>query len=352
MNYDIQKDPFIIELKNKARMNHIPLYAGFELTSRCNLNCKMCYIHNSNAKEVRENELSTEQWHHIFNQAIEAGMMFALLTGGECLLREDFEDLYLYLYNKGIRLSINTNAVLIDEKKAAFFGKYKPDRIQISLYGCSEDAYEAVTERRVYDKVIRAFELLERNGIHPAVGITPSKYMNDFPEIFQFVNAHKYKYRINPALFEPRDGHSISECVLTNEELVEIKKQELAILGRELKVHNSSAPEPGCDFSEIEYGIPCNAGTVRAVITYNGMMVPCMSIPEISISVLDNSYSECWNYIWKRMAGVLRPPMCEECYYKKSCVYCPVMRYDGLYSGKCKPYICELMKSKYEAGTI
>lgn len=38
-------DGFWEAMRRKAIENSIPLHGHFELTPRCNFNCKMCYIH-------------------------------------------------------------------------------------------------------------------------------------------------------------------------------------------------------------------------------------------------------------------------------------------------------------------
>lgn len=352
MNSNIQKEPFILELKKKARMDHIPLYGGFELTSRCNLNCKMCYVHDSNAAEAKARELSTEQWKRIFDDAIDAGMMFALLTGGECLLREDFNELYLYLYNKGVYISVNTNATLIDAKRVEFFKNYMPEKIQISIYGLSEDAYECVTERRKYESVSNAIELLCNAGIQPHIAITPSKYMKDYREILEYTRSKNLPYTINPVLLKTRSGASISDCYLTEEEIIAVSRAERELLGKKLKQHDTSPPKPGGSSTDVVYGIPCNAGTIRAAFTSDGMMIPCFSIPDIRIDVLKHGFNNSWEYIWKKMTEVVQPSMCNDCEYRRYCVYCPAMRYDGLFSGRCKQELCTLMIKKYEEGII
>ena len=37
-------------LTRKANQLNIPLHGVFELTSRCNFNCKMCYIHEKSKR--------------------------------------------------------------------------------------------------------------------------------------------------------------------------------------------------------------------------------------------------------------------------------------------------------------
>ena len=73
----------------------LPIGGNFELTARCNFNCPMCYVHLSSEDiQARGKELSAAQWISIAEQAKNAGMMFALLTGGEPFVRKDFFEIY------------------------------------------------------------------------------------------------------------------------------------------------------------------------------------------------------------------------------------------------------------------
>ena len=93
----------------------LPIAGNFELTSRCNFQCKMCYVHDQ--KNV---DLSAEEWISIGKSAVDQGMVFLLLTGGEPFLRPDFCEIYEALYKMGLLISINTNGSLIDDSMFAF----------------------------------------------------------------------------------------------------------------------------------------------------------------------------------------------------------------------------------------
>ena len=104
----------------------------FELIPHCNLDCRMCYVH-LNVEQLKGCKfLSAEEWESLMGQAVDCGMMFATLTGGECLTHPDFERLYLYLYNKSVRVGVLTNGVLLDEEKIGFLKKYPPVSLQIT----------------------------------------------------------------------------------------------------------------------------------------------------------------------------------------------------------------------------
>ena len=112
----------------------IPVSGTFELTPRCNLSCKMCYIHMS-AEEQRQrgNELTTEEWLHIARQAVKAGMIYLLLTGGEPMLRPDFVDIYREIIKMGVVISVNTNATLVTPEIVECFKQHPPECVHGTL---------------------------------------------------------------------------------------------------------------------------------------------------------------------------------------------------------------------------
>ena len=78
-------------LHARACAKGIPLAGNFELTPRCNFNCRMCYVHLTPEEEQRRGtELTADEWLAIAEQARSQGMLFLLLTGGEPLVRTDF----------------------------------------------------------------------------------------------------------------------------------------------------------------------------------------------------------------------------------------------------------------------
>ena len=94
----------------RARVLRKPYTPSFALTPLCNLDCKMCYVRKSKTEMDAEGRmLSCDEWLSIADEAVEAGTLFLLLTGGEPLLYPEFRRLYSALAQKGLILSVNTN---------------------------------------------------------------------------------------------------------------------------------------------------------------------------------------------------------------------------------------------------
>ena len=131
---------------NRAAEAGIPVSGAFELTSRCNLQCRMCYIrHEATDAAARAQELSAAEWLGLAQDATSAGMVFLLLTGGEVLLRPDFPDLYEPLTELGLNLTLFTNGTLVTPALARLLGRRPPNRTEITLYGASPQTYGDVT---------------------------------------------------------------------------------------------------------------------------------------------------------------------------------------------------------------
>ncbi|HTZ10986.1 MAG TPA: radical SAM protein [Candidatus Margulisiibacteriota bacterium] len=118
-----------------------------ELTERCNNNCAHCCINLPlDNQEAAKNELSTAEIKNILKEAVSLGCVTVRFTGGEPLLKEDFEELYLFSRKLGLRVFIFTNATLITPHLVDLFCRIPPlERIEISVYGMKKSSYEGVS---------------------------------------------------------------------------------------------------------------------------------------------------------------------------------------------------------------
>ena len=126
---------YIDFLTYKAAQAGIPLSGTFELTARCNLDCKMCYIHKkANDSLVKKSEMSAAEWIDIARTAQKAGMFLLLVTGGEPFLRPDFFEMYDEFKSLGLSVSINQRHAHHGKSRASPCGKFsgegEPDTVR------------------------------------------------------------------------------------------------------------------------------------------------------------------------------------------------------------------------------
>jgi radical SAM protein with 4Fe4S-binding SPASM domain len=118
-----------------------------ELTERCNNNCIHCYINlPADDLHAKQKELSKEEVQEILRVAVSLGCLTIKFTGGEPLLREDFEELYIFARKLGLRVTLLTNATLITPALAKVFVRTPPlNPIEVTLYGMKKSSYESVS---------------------------------------------------------------------------------------------------------------------------------------------------------------------------------------------------------------
>ena len=154
-------------LWKKAGLMRIPLTGAFELLPMCNLQCKMCYVRKSREEvEKMGGLLSADQWLSFAEQARDGGMLFPLITGGEPFLRKDFCQIFEGMRAMGLQISINSNGTLINREMAEWLGYHKPTRINITLYGASEESYQNLCgDGSAYTRVLEAVKWLKEYNV-------------------------------------------------------------------------------------------------------------------------------------------------------------------------------------------
>ena len=86
----------------------------WSVTGACNLKCRHCFM---SAPHAKHGSPTTEQLLDIIDQFEECGIFNVEITGGEPLIREDFEEIVQRLKEKDIRINtIYTNGWLVNEK--------------------------------------------------------------------------------------------------------------------------------------------------------------------------------------------------------------------------------------------
>jgi len=154
-------------LWEKVRKKELLSQMSMELTERCNNNCVHCYINlPADDEEAKKKEITFEEIREIVDEAARMGCLFWHLTGGEPFLREDLPDIYLYLKRKGMRVTLFTNATLVNSEIGHLFKKYPPQSLEVSIYGLSQKTYEAVTRNPgSFDAFRQGINLLKENRI-------------------------------------------------------------------------------------------------------------------------------------------------------------------------------------------
>jgi len=155
-------------LKFKAR-RPTPLFASYNITSRCNMKCAFCDWWKMNMPE-----LSTKKALTVIDEVCSLGVSFFDLSGGEPLLRKDLLTLAKKASSYGCLVSMNTNGTLLKSNRASEIADVF-DVIVVSVDGPKEIHDKIRGVAGTYDKAIEATKLLKARGVRVGVNsvVTP-----------------------------------------------------------------------------------------------------------------------------------------------------------------------------------
>lgn len=339
----------------KAREKAVPLKGIFELTPHCNLDCKMCYVHLNSEQMKGCSLLSADEWESIMAQAVDSGMMFATLTGGECLTYPDFERLYLYLHKKSVRLAVLTNGILLNEEKIEFLRKTPPLSLQVTLYGANEDMYERVTGKREFARVIVNIRRAAEAKLPLKITLTPNPCLTseENKELIRFAASLGVAFRVNSGLITPRKSTERDSAFsdLSVESYMEYFKLEKSLKGEFVPEECASdlPSSGGKSDGSIPKGIRCGGARSSFNVTWEGKMVPCNRLTHISAEPLKEGFDASWRKIHGQVMEILLPVECENCAYKYAAKGCTAAHADAQ-PGHASPEQCKWCRAMVKNG--
>jgi MoaA/NifB/PqqE/SkfB family radical SAM enzyme len=157
-----------------------------EITGRCNLQCRHCYMCSS--LSVEEDELGTEDWKVFFSEIKKdfGNNIGIRLTGGEIFSREDIFELLEFLKEKGFVVSVVSNGLLINEENVIKIKKLITG-VSISLDGF-EESHNYLRGGEFYKKTLESVALLKKNEIIPSIKTTVyRKNINELNDFYDFL---------------------------------------------------------------------------------------------------------------------------------------------------------------------
>ncbi len=159
----------------------------WNITNRCNLLCDHCYMAADGQKKPEQ--LSDEEAMALVEQMGEAGVPLLFMSGGEPMVRSNFWDILERARELDIRVTVSTNATLIDRDTAKRLKSLGIDWIATSLYGPDEfhDAMVRVPGTRA--KVIDAIKILREEGV--GVAIKSAVSQDTWPHVYDLIRETK-----------------------------------------------------------------------------------------------------------------------------------------------------------------
>lgn len=360
MTTKTKSEPYIATfLHRKGAMLGLPIAGNFELTARCNFNCPMCYVHmGADEVEKKGKELTAKQWIDLARCAKDMGMVFVLLTGGEPFIRPDFFEIYHEMKQMGLLISINTNGSLLKGEVLDKLLADPPFRMNISLYGGSNDTYRKMCGLPAFDTVLGNIKTLKEAGVDVCINLSITGFnCDDLEKIHKIseslnihVRASSYMYppiRVDEKSYGKNQRLSSLEAakysvlwdkLRFNEEEFSMRRENMIRL---LKVDDDS-----CPLDDVGDGVRCRAGSTSFWMTWDGRMLPCGMLPGPEAYPLEVGFEKAWEEIRTKTKEIHTPSKCLSCKYKDVCSVCAAVcvtetgKFDGV-----PEYVCEMTEN-------
>lgn len=362
MEKKISATPLTDYLYYRAANAGIPLSGTFELSPVCNFACRMCYVRKT-PQQVRSHDrpmVTLEQWLEIARQARDQGMLYLLLTGGEPFLWPDFWKLYEQLVQMGFLISINTNGSLIDEEAIQRLKELPPTRVNITLYGASDETYEALCQAKgVFSRVDRAIRGLREAGILVKLNcsLTPHN-AKDLEKMIRYAHDQGLIIEVTPYMFPPlrRDASMVGQNErFTPQEAAfyMLERTRLTYTGEFYRkyleeIASGEAPPLGLDEScidPVDGKIRCRAGKACFWVSWDGWMMPCGMMPEPKVDLMGKDFGEIWKEIMDISSNMLVSGICKQCPNQSMCHSCAAVAMAETGKSQGVPtYLCQMVQ--------
>lgn len=348
----------------KAASKKLPISGTFELTPRCNFDCRMCYIHMSAADmaALGKQEMTGSEWIALGKRAVENGMLFLLLTGGEPFLRPDFFEIYEAMHKLGVMITINSNGYCIENDIVERLKTMAPTQMHITLYGGSNETYERLCGvKNGFDRVTRNVIALKEAGINVDLNASFTQYnMSDMELIYEFANRNGLRVRATSYMFPPvRNGKNVDNSVRLSAKEAGMARAAYTRLGTDENEFEWIKGQLRCGravqletddcglLKDDDVQMHCMAGRGSFWITWDGRMLPCGMMNEPAVDIKNMDFMDAWTIISTELPKIHLPAECVKCKDNKYCQMCGALTTaEGNGDSTKKPeYLCEMTKT-------
>ena len=318
-------------------MNDLYLLA-INLTQRCNLACRHCYLDATTLKHGGADELSCAEVCALLDGvAGRSTETMVVLTGGEPLLRPDLETIVRHGAGRGLAMVVGTNGMMLTEHRVQTLMEAGLLGAGISVDSLNPDRHDSFRGKQgCWQKTMSGIDACCRHGLSFQIHFTiTDKNAHELPDVITF--CRDKGARVLNLFF--------LICTGRGESLIDISPQRYEDVIREIIAAQSQHPDliirPRCapHYKRIAHqlkpdspitrisgqqGDGCIAATHYCRVTPTGEVTACPYI-DISVgSIRQQSLLDIWDHA--PQFELLRNPRlagkCGACEYRKLCGGC------------------------------
>jgi radical SAM protein with 4Fe4S-binding SPASM domain len=281
-----------------ASEKYVPLVVSWNVTLKCNLKCAHCYI-NASEKKLRD-ELSTDAAKMLIHQIAEVSRPLLILSGGEPLLRDDIYEIIRYGADRGLRMGMGSNGMLIDDEVTRRLENAGMETVAISLDSSIPERHDSFRGvKGCWEHAICAIKSLKKSSIQVQVNCTVTKQnydeVDDIMSLAEDLGVENFHLFFLVPMGRGTDIEDITprmyEDMITST-LAKITKSKLNVKPSCAPQFMRIAKEQSVDMSRWVRG--CMAGLYYCRIYPTGEVTPCPYLPLKLGNVHESSFRDIW----------------------------------------------------------
>lgn len=259
-----------------------PLYVAWEITHRCNARCLHCYSASGPDADC-SHDLSVSEGVRLIDQLADAGVMVLAFSGGEPMLHPHWHTLVGHAGTRGLATSIGTNGSCITERTASQIKALGVKSVTVSLDSHLPQTHDHFRQHQgLYQRAIRAIQLLVAHGVRVVVGFTPTRLNWEHgPEVVRLawelgadaVNLSEYVPAGRGGLDLALPPHNLHQVLCDWIALCEEYSGRVQVIWHDCRVGMLVSD------SEKRKYVGCGAGRLVARIYPDGRITPCVFLP-------------------------------------------------------------------------
>ncbi|MFO8071079.1 MAG: radical SAM protein [Polyangia bacterium] len=307
-------DALLDRLNRWASRRLVPLHAQMEITHRCGLRCRHCYLEGLERSGARE--LSLDERVGFLDELAGLGGLFLLITGGEPFVHPELGALFDAARERRFAVSLLTSGDAFDPGLASHMAARGLDAVQISIYGARAETHDALTRvAGSFERALEALRAFRELGVRTRAGLTvTSENAGELDEMLDLVGREGGGAVPNLYIEPRRDGSRVSQSLAADEETVRETLARLA-LGDEPRMRGLGPDDP-----------PCGAGRNSLAVDPYGEITPCLSLRYPVGSIRGSSLGGIWRDS-PRLAELRQIRLrdleaCPECEHRSFCDRC------------------------------
>ena len=326
-----------VSRRRLAALPRLPLEGSLDLTYRCNNDCRHCWLRIPQDSPEKKEELTAAEVRDLVEAARAMGCRKWFISGGEPMLRPDFEDIFEYITSRSTTYTLNTNGTLITPGIARLMRR-KGSKL-VALYGATAEVHDHITRNPgSFEATMRGIAYLKEAGAGFTVQVVPMRdNYGQFKDIVLLAGSLSPSWRIGASWLylsasrDPEKNREIRAQRLAPADVVELDRPDPAY-DQWLEDDRGAVPCPSA--TGLDPLVPCILRRQAFHVDPYGGMSFCQFIkdPVLRLDLRRTAFSEIWEKALPELAGRrsgesgdLGP--CDSCARRKDCRWCPAFAY-------------------------